>query len=95
MDAMQSFLRKYSAVPANATGPQWTKATDEALLGWFQPNVGIVQSGWNKEQKREATPQERKALMSTYNEIVAELDRRRQLPDCSPEIYAAWVRSKL
>lgn len=98
MNAMQSFLRKYHAVPANDTGPQWSQATDEALLGWFDANKHIARSGLRKAgdgQYEPVSPQERAAVLPIYQEIVAELDRRRQLPGCSPEIYAAWVVTRL
>jgi hypothetical protein len=46
MNAVQSFFRKYHAVPATNKGPTWSEANDEALLGhaaadmkaWWQVN---------------------------------------------------------
>ena len=34
MDAVKSFFAKYHAVPASFAGPQWDKATLDALVGW-------------------------------------------------------------
>lgn len=34
MNAVQSFFKKYHAIPATNAGPQWDKATTEALIGW-------------------------------------------------------------
>src|SRR5689334_7440235 len=36
MDAIRDFFQQHGAVPANDAGPQWDKASDEALLHWAE-----------------------------------------------------------
>ncbi len=92
---MLEFLRKYNAVPANNAGPQWSQASEEALLGWFASYAAICRCGWNQGARRDATPQERAAVLPMYNEIVAEIDTRARRPNASPGIVAAHFRSRL
>lgn len=66
MDAVKAFFAKYHAVPATGAGPQWERATDEALLGWA---LGSAES-WD------ANPQERGALRSRMADLGNELYRR-------------------
>jgi hypothetical protein len=93
MDPIKSFFKRYHAVPADDVGPTWSKATDEALLGWWNTTGPICRTGWNREAGREATREERAGLMPAYHEVVAELHRRARQPDAPAYIMAAYFLS--
>lgn len=95
MNPVHDFFRRHAAVPADDAGPCWTKATEEALLAWFDDLAPIVRSGWNRSAGRPATHEERRANLSVYHEVLAEVTRRSNLPNASPAIVAAWFRSQL
>jgi hypothetical protein len=95
MNPIADFFRRHGAVPANDTGPQWDRASEAVLLGWFGQLASIVRCGWNAEAGRNATPTERQGQASLYAEIVAEVQRRASRSDASPEIMAAAFRAVL
>lgn len=95
MNAIQSFFRKYNAVPADDRGPSWMQASDESLLGWFNRLSPVVRCGWNDEEQREATAQDRLAQLSVYNDVVAEIRHRAGMANPSGEMVGAAFRASL
>jgi hypothetical protein len=95
MNPVADFFRRHHAVPANDRSPQWRQATDAALLDWWNAYAGIVRCGWNRELKRDATIEERRALLPLYQQIAAEIQRRAEESDASPEIMGAYFISRM
>jgi hypothetical protein len=54
MNALQSFFKKYDAVPSNDRGADWLLATDEALVNWCESNCKAWDA--NKDAQPELLP---------------------------------------
>ena len=85
----RGFFRRHHAVPATDRGPDWAKATDEALLGWWESTWPVVRCGWDREKRWSAPLAQRKALLPLYNQLAGEIHRRFAKPDCAPAVAAA------
>jgi hypothetical protein len=75
---MLEFFQKYHAVPANDYGPQWDRATDEALAGWAKS----LAESWD------ANPTDRGILRSRMVEVGNELWKRMErIPEADRELW--------
>lgn len=96
MNAIESFFRKYDAVPATGSGPSWSKGSDEALYGWWQHYSRLVRRGLVKTgplDYRAADRAEVEAARPLYAEIVAEVKGRgdRQGAATDPGVAVAYL----
>jgi hypothetical protein len=93
MSPIADFFRRHHAVPATDAGPDWSQATDKALLAWFHELAGIVRCGWCPSRQQDATQAERQGQAAVYRDVAAEVQRRAERPDASPEIMGAAFRA--
>jgi hypothetical protein len=92
-ETIADFFRRHHAVPATDAGPDWSQATNKALLAWFHELAGIVRCGWCPSRQQDATPGERQGQAAAYRLVAAEVQRRAECPDASPEIMGAAFRA--
>jgi hypothetical protein len=91
-EIVRSFFRRHHAVPAADAGPTWSQANETVLLDLYASVAAIVECGWNRDAKRNATAAERAGNAQQYREVVGEIRRRAAKADASPEIMAAYFR---
>lgn len=92
---LAGFMKKYHAVRATDSGPSWSTATDEALLGWLETHEPIARFRWNKALGRAATPEEIHAVLPAYHEIAAEVLTRGMRPGASDAMFVAAITLRL
>jgi hypothetical protein len=99
MNAMQSFFKKYHAVPADDRGIDWQHADEAVLLEWFGRVCDSVKCGWNREAGRQATAAEVEGQRPMYLACVAEVCRGvrqavRERSRVSGRLFGAYLRSR-
>lgn len=95
MNPVADFFRRHHAVPAGSSGPAWSQAPEAVLLDWFRQYAAVCRCGWNGDAGREATPEERRGMLPTYQEIVTEVHARAAREGASPAIVGASIRANL
>jgi hypothetical protein len=93
VDAIRSFLTKYSAAPADDGGPAWSECPDDVLLDWHRAYRRIVVLGAVAEigGHRPATAAEQQAAGPFYREVVAEIVTRAKRENASPAVLATYL----
>ncbi len=82
MNPIAKFMTKYNAVPATDRGPDWLRATVDALLDWAAKDCDLWQSGTQNAHIR-------KRLM----DIGVELDKRESAsPGTDPRLMDMMER---
>jgi hypothetical protein len=99
MDALQSFFKKYHAVPGNDRGPQWDLASDEELLAWATGDLQILKtdhslSAASKKSLKDRLLAMRDELFWRMREMPEEACRHNRLRKCWWAIGVSEVLGK-